>query len=60
MQPGENLTIDINVDCPNSEVALLAVDKGLFSLNNDNTLSRDKVSNAVACKATYFTLVSTL
>ena len=44
LQPGGKLAIDINVDCPHSDVALLAVDKGLYILNNENKLSRDKVN----------------
>ena len=48
LQPGGKLAIDINVDCPNSDVALLAVDKGLYILNNENRLSRDKVRDGNA------------
>ena len=52
LQPGGKLAIDINVDCPNSDVALLAVDKGLYILNNENRLSRDKVNNVDAFTTT--------
>ena len=43
IQPGGDLKLDINVACPHSDVALLAVDKGLYILNSENRLSRDKV-----------------
>lgn len=47
MQPGRDAKLQINVSCPNSDIALLAVDKGLYILNNKNRLSRNKVTETV-------------
>ncbi|XP_062499169.1 complement C3-like [Corticium candelabrum] len=47
VRPGTQATIGVNVACPNSDVALLAVDKGLYILNSKNILSRDKIFSAL-------------
>lgn len=33
VEPGDTVAIDVNVDCPNSDIVLLAVDRGLYMLN---------------------------
>jgi integrin beta 2 len=43
VEPGDTVAIDVNVDCPNSDIVLLAVDRGLYMLNKENNLSRDKL-----------------
>ncbi|XP_062523087.1 complement C3-like [Corticium candelabrum] len=43
VEPGSQVNLDIKVDCPFSDIALLAVDKGLYILNNENKLTREKM-----------------
>ncbi|XP_062522084.1 complement C3-like [Corticium candelabrum] len=47
VQPDTQAIIGVNVACPNSDVALLALDKGLYILNSENRLSRDKIFSAL-------------
>lgn len=43
VNPGSDLTLNINVACPNSDVVLLAVDKRVSTINSENKFSRDEV-----------------
>ena len=41
VSPGSTVTLEVRTE-PNSDVALLAVDSGMYALNNKNKLTREQ------------------